>query len=95
MDKVTVSRNGQEYTGACEDLARIFSLMDLVDMADSESPGHTEGDGQNPRAISPPQCRAIKADGERCKHTQLTSRMTNGLCHHHQGWQSRGHNVIG
>ena len=89
---VTVVRNGTEYVGECDDLARIFSLMDIDDSIirrgagpDGPRPIHTPG---------PTQCRAIKVDGERCRHTSQTSRMTGGLCVHHQDWTQRGHKVV-
>lgn len=38
----------------------------------------------------PLQCRAIKGDGARCRHTSKTANLINGLCHSHRRWRELG-----
>ena len=80
-----VTRAGVSYSGSTESLARLFHKMELKrDDGDDEEEDPTP----SPKKIKMVrQCRAIKVDGVRCRHTSLTSKICgDGLCFVHRHW---------
>ena len=95
---MSVKREGIEYSGTPSALAELFASMSLKDRSkkkedkpEDEPPdrprkGKSEAPGNAIR-----QCRAIRANGERCRYTsERTYLDANELCRCHRRWIELG-----
>ena len=86
--QINIKAEGIALTGSPSALAQLLQALKISkdqnedDEPDKEKSPKKKSDG----AMSPVRCRAMKADGTRCRHTSSTSAINQGLCHSHRNW---------
>ena len=97
---MSVKREGIEYSGSPSALAQLFASMSLKDRGKKEEDEPEDEPPERPRRGKPGpgnavrQCRAIRANGTRCRYTsERTYLDANGLCHCHRRWIELGRPV--